>query len=103
MIRSEGEDSDYDELSDNEINKLLIVTQASHTNRLKHDGYDRTGDWQTRVKISQDLEQAIDLGLQMYEENLWSQQQWVGWMSLNSNEIDGICVEKGVSSAGIVA
>ncbi|XP_065207495.1 la-related protein 1 isoform X2 [Planococcus citri] len=74
---SEGEDSDYDELSDNEINKLLIVTQASHPNRLKHDGYDRTGDWQTRVKISQDLEQAIDLGLQIYEENLWSQQQWV--------------------------
>lgn len=76
--RSEGEDSDYDELSDNEINKLLIVTQVSHANRLaKHDGYDRTGDWQSRVKISQDLEQEIDLGLQIYEENLWSQQQWV--------------------------
>lgn len=75
---SEGEDSDYDELSDNEINKLLIVTQVTNPNRaLKHEGYDRTGDWQTRVKITQDLEQEIDLGLQIYEENLWSQQQWV--------------------------
>lgn len=85
MCRSEGEDSDYDELSDNEINKLLIVTQVSHANRLvKHDGYDRTGDWQSRVKISQDLEQEIDLGLQIYEENLWSQQQWVSIISLES-------------------
>lgn len=89
IFRSEGEDSDYDELSDNEINKLLIVTQVSHANRLaKHDGYDRTGDWQSRVKISQDLEQEIDLGLQMYEENLWSQQQWV---SITCFELNLIC------------
>ena len=76
--RSEDDDSDYDDLSDNEINKLLILTQVTQTSRpLKHEGHDRTGDWQTRVKISQDLEQEIDMGLQIYEENLWSQQQWV--------------------------
>lgn len=79
MCRSEDDnDSDYDELSDNEINKLLIVTQVTHPNRsIKHEGHDRSNDIQTRVKISQDLEQEIDLGLQIYEENLWSQQQWV--------------------------
>jgi la-related protein 1 len=33
-------------------------------------GYDRTGDWSTRVKISQDLEQVINDGLHNYEEDL---------------------------------
>lgn len=33
-------------------------------------GYDRTGDWSTRVKIGQDLEQVINDGLHNYEENL---------------------------------
>ncbi len=78
---------------------MLIVTQLSHPNRsVKHDGYDRTGDWQTRVKITQDLEQEIDLGLQIYEENLWSQQQWVrifhttstGFLAIFRNEITTI-------------
>ncbi|XP_058811670.1 la-related protein 1 [Topomyia yanbarensis] len=66
---SEDEDeSDY-ELSDHEINKLLIVTQVG--NRApKHDGYDRTGDFTTRTKITQDLEQIINDGLHNYEEDL---------------------------------
>lgn len=63
-----GDDSD--ELSDREINKLLIVTQSS-SRPIKHEGYDRTGDWMTRVKMSQDLEQAINDGLYYYEEDLW--------------------------------
>jgi len=76
-FRSEDE-SDY-ELSDHEINKLLIVTQAtSQSSRYpKHEGYDRTGDWTTRVKITQDLEQIISDGLNYYEEGLWSEQEWV--------------------------
>ncbi|XP_066909576.1 la-related protein 1B [Halyomorpha halys] len=67
------------ELSDNELNKLLIVTQTSQPSRtIKHDGHDRTGDWTTRVKMTQDLEQAINIGLQYYEESLWSEQHdWV--------------------------
>ncbi|KAL1114913.1 hypothetical protein AAG570_007737 [Ranatra chinensis] len=74
---SEDEGDDY-ELSDHEINKLLIVTQTSQPSRsAKHDGHDRTGDWTTRVKMTQDLEQAINIGLQYYEENLWTQHQWV--------------------------
>lgn len=66
---SDDEDeSDY-ELSDHEINKLLIVTQVS--NRApKHEGYDRTGDFSTRTKITQDLQQLINDGLFNYEEDL---------------------------------
>jgi hypothetical protein len=76
-FRSEDE-SDY-ELSDHDISKLLIVTQAtSQSSRYpKHEGYDRTGDWTTRVKITQDLEQVISDGLNYYEEGLWSEQEWV--------------------------
>lgn len=84
---SEDEESDF-ELSDRDINKLLIVTQVK-TRPPKHDGerantcastdvsnhvhvsgYDRTGDWSTRVKIGQDLEQVINDGLHNYEEDL---------------------------------
>ncbi|CRK97100.1 CLUMA_CG010449, isoform A [Clunio marinus] len=65
---SEDEESDF-ELSDRDINKLLIVTQVK-TRPPKHEGYDRTGDWTTRVKIGQDLEQVINDGLHNYEENL---------------------------------
>ncbi|KAL1459331.1 hypothetical protein WDU94_011325 [Cyamophila willieti] len=72
-------EDENDEISDTDINKLLILTQKTSSSLqqptsarpIKHDGHDRTGDWTTRVKISQDLEAVIDLGLQMYEENLW--------------------------------
>ncbi|XP_052899598.1 la-related protein 1 [Anopheles moucheti] len=64
----DDDESDY-EIPDNEINKLLIVTQVTH--RLpKHDGYDRTGDFTTRTKITQDLERIINDGLYNYEEDL---------------------------------
>lgn len=65
---SDDEDSDY-ELSDHEINKLLIVTQLRNK-APKHEGYDRTGDFTTRAKITQDLEQIINDGLHNYEEDL---------------------------------
>lgn len=52
------------------MNKILIVTQSSRVP--KHEGYDRTGDWMTRVKMTQDLEQAINDGLYYYEEGLWN-------------------------------
>ncbi|XP_033218147.1 la-related protein 1 [Belonocnema kinseyi] len=72
-----SEDDDDYELSDGDINKLLIVTQTSDaisTTRLpKHEGHDRTGDWMTRMKMSQDLEQAINDGLFYYEEDLWTE------------------------------
>lgn len=64
------DDDDY-ELSDRDINKILIVTQVSHRPP-KHDGYNRTGDFTSRTKITQDLEQIINDGLYNYEEDLWT-------------------------------
>ncbi|XP_059614560.1 la-related protein 1 isoform X2 [Phlebotomus argentipes] len=64
------DESDY-ELSDHDINKILIVTQVMSHRTPKHEGYDRTGDWTTRTKIAQDLEQVINDGLINYEEDLW--------------------------------
>lgn len=87
---SDDEESDF-ELSDRDINKLLIVTQVKsrppkhegrffycrqllniYQKKIKNyfKGFDRTGDWSTRVKIGQDLEQVINDGLHNYEENL---------------------------------
>ena len=46
--------SDLDEMSDGEISKLVIVTQTPSRPK-KHDGFDRTGDYTTRTKLSQVL------------------------------------------------
>lgn len=64
-------DGDGDELSDGDVSKLMIVTQSKRPP--KHD-QDRTGSWSTRVKITQDLEQAINDGLYYYEEDLWGRE-----------------------------
>ncbi|XP_034952320.1 la-related protein 1B isoform X2 [Chelonus insularis] len=70
-----SEDDDDYELSDRDINKLLIVTQSANIpSRIpKHEGHDRTGEWTTRVKMTQALEQAINDGLYYYEEDLWTE------------------------------
>lgn len=65
------DDDEGDEFSDRDINKILIVTQAPSNRVPKHEGYDRTGDYTSRVKITQDLEQAINDGLLHYQEDLW--------------------------------
>ena len=50
---NDGSDvSDLDEMSDGEISKLVIVTQTPSRPK-KHDGFDRTGDYTTRTKLSQ--------------------------------------------------
>lgn len=41
----------------------------------KHEGYDRTGDWTTRVKITQDLEHEINDGLEYYQDDLWHRER----------------------------
>lgn len=64
------DESDY-ELSDRDINKILIVTQVRHR-APKHDGYNRTSDFVSRTKITQDLEQVINDGLHNYEEEIWT-------------------------------
>lgn len=64
---SMNDSTDDDELSDGEISKLLIVTQTPIRPK-KHEGFDRTGDFCSRVKMSQDLAQVINDGLCFYED-----------------------------------
>jgi len=67
-------DSDCDELSDGEISKLLIVTQTPARPR-KHEGFDRTGDFCSRVKLSQELGQVINDGLSYYEDHQYDEDE----------------------------
>ena len=79
-------DSDYDELSDGEISKLLIVTQTPVRPK-KHEGFDRTGDFVSRVKLSQDLAQVINDGLVYYEEHQYeSPDEQESWIAESKNK-----------------
>ncbi|MCL4130430.1 UNVERIFIED_CONTAM: hypothetical protein GTU68_035490, partial [Idotea baltica] len=80
-------DSDY-EISDGDVNKLLIVTQTPPppTARApKHEGYDKTGDWTTRTKITQELAQVIDDGLNYYQQNIYRGPEWFHEASLDTS------------------
>ncbi|KAL0808950.1 hypothetical protein ABMA28_012609 [Loxostege sticticalis] len=68
------EESDM-EFTDRDVGRLLIVTQTG-ARAPKHDGHDRQGDWTTRTKITQDLEQVITDGLRRYEEDLWNDTEY---------------------------
>ncbi|XP_013141859.1 PREDICTED: la-related protein 1 isoform X1 [Papilio polytes] len=68
------EESDL-EFTDRDVGRLLIVTQAG-ARAPKHDGHDRQGDWTSRTKITQDLEQVITDGLTRYEEDLWNDSEY---------------------------
>ena len=64
-------------MSDGEINKLLIITPQRPK---KHDGFDRTANCVSRVKMSQDMASAINDGLYNYEDELWEpsdEEQWI--------------------------
>ncbi|XP_021951694.1 la-related protein 1 isoform X2 [Folsomia candida] len=87
-----SEDSE-DEISDSEIDNLVIVMQRNRsdsisssstpggavahahghapipTRPVKHEGYDRTGHWTTRTKMTQELAQIINDGLKYFEED----------------------------------
>ena len=39
----------------------------------KHDGFDRTGDKTSRVKLTQEIAKVINDGLFYYEEDLWDE------------------------------
>lgn len=43
----------------------------------KHGGFDRTGDWTTRTKMTQELAKVINDGLYYYEQDLWEDSEWV--------------------------
>ena len=59
------DDSD-DEIDDQDIHKIMIVTQTPPPVK-KHD---RTGSFVTRVKMTQELSKAINDGL-FYYEQVW--------------------------------
>ncbi|TRY73192.1 hypothetical protein TCAL_00942 [Tigriopus californicus] len=80
-----GDDSDYDELSDGEIGKLLIVTQTPNRPK-KHEGFDRTSDPLSKVKMSQDLAEVINDGLFYYEEDLWADDDGRSWIETGENK-----------------
>lgn len=71
---ADGElDDDY-EISDHDLSKIIIVTQTSSgSGKSGKNGqvYDRTGDWTTRVKLTQEIAQIINDGLYQYEQDLW--------------------------------
>ena len=67
------EDSD-DELDDNDVNKILIVTQTPPHMRKPPAGA-RTGTHVSRAKITTDLAKAINDGLYYYEKDLWDEEE----------------------------
>jgi len=75
------EDESDCELSDGEINKLLIITP--HRPK-KHEGFDRTADVTSRVKMSQDMASAINDGLYDYEDELWDPSDDEAWIDTTS-------------------
>ena len=60
-------DTSEDEMDDQDIQKIIIVTQTSPVHR-KHPGGDRTGNFTSKTKISSDMAQAINDGLYFYEQ-----------------------------------
>lgn len=79
---SDEDDSDY-ELDDQDVNKILIVTQTPPYLK-KHPSGDRTGNHESRAKITADLAKAINDGLYYYEQDLWEGEEQmegskVGW------------------------
>ena len=64
-------------MDDQEIGKLLIVTQTSRL-LIKHPGGDRTGNFITRTKMDTEIAQAIDDGLYYYEQVRGGGGAWEG-------------------------
>merc|ERR1719150_2598979 len=53
----------------------------------KHEGFDRTGDFCSRVKMSQDLAQVINDGLKYYEDHQFdeNEDQHESWIDTSKN------------------
>ncbi|PFX22670.1 la-related protein 1B-like isoform X1 [Stylophora pistillata] len=67
ICSSDWDDDSDDEIDDQDIHKIMIVTQTPPPVK-KHD---RTGNYVTRVKMTQELSKAINDGLYYYEQDLW--------------------------------
>jgi len=77
-----GDEESEGEMSDGEINKLLIITP--HRPK-KHDGFDRTANCVSRVKMSQDIASAINDGLYNYEDELWEPSDDEAWIETETS------------------
>uniref|UniRef100_A0A915BE61 La-related protein 1 n=2 Tax=Parascaris univalens TaxID=6257 RepID=A0A915BE61_PARUN len=66
-------DESSDELSDANVKKLIIVTQTPPPPTKRQ--YDRTGDYTTRAKMNQRLNEEVEMGLRRYEYELWSNKE----------------------------
>lgn len=66
-------DDSSDDLSDANVNKLIIVMQTPPPPSKRQ--YDRTGDYMTRAKMNQTLSEEMELGLRRYEDELWSNRE----------------------------
>ena len=82
FVLTRSDDESENDFPDRGLDNLMIVTQTPPPSRLpnrpdKHEGHDRTGDFISRVKMTQDLASAINDGLFYYERDLWDQPEWV--------------------------
>lgn len=68
-----SDDSDY-EIDDQDLNKILIVTQTPPYMR-KHPGGDRTGNPLSQAEITSELAKVINDGLYYYEQDLWMEDE----------------------------
>lgn len=67
--RSSSSHESVDEMSDANVNKLIIVLQTPPPPAKRQ--FDRTGDYTTRAKMNQRLNEEVELGLRRYEYELW--------------------------------
>jgi la-related protein 1 len=68
-------DDEDDEIDDNTINKILIMTQTPPSLR-KHPGGDRTGDHMPRSKMTAELAKIINDSLFIYEREIEDQEDF---------------------------
>ncbi len=61
-------DTSEDEMEDQDIQKLLIVTQTPPCHKKQHPQGDRTGNFTSRSKLSSDIVHVINDGLYFYEK-----------------------------------
>lgn len=55
---------DSEEIGDDVISKLIIMTPSRRT-------LDRTGDFSTRAQNQSEFNESVEIGLRIYEEELW--------------------------------
>lgn len=67
---------DYNEISDTDLKKLILVMQSNNYSRNNNNNksstqiYDRTGEYTSRVKMTKEMAEIINDGLYYYEQAL---------------------------------